>query len=119
MKERRGGHPNTPAKQQQTRRSANPRPVGGEFLNEHKGSEERDPGQVHNAENKQQRHQRPTAEQAVPPVTEAHNEGTELPLSPFAHYKREGAAALVEAGKLEWRELVQSGRDQNCSTPLR
>src|SRR5262249_57235302 len=117
LNERRGGHPNAPGNQEQTRGPAEPWAATPQFLEEHEGGEKRDPGKIHDAEYEQERHEGPAAEQAISPMTKAHHEGTEPPFAPLAHYKGQWAAAFVEAGKLERRELIKPRRDQNRSAP--
>src|SRR5262249_2420395 len=119
IKDRRTGHPDAPPKQKKTRSSAEPAAAADELLKENEGGEERDPGKVNDAEQEEQRHERPAAEQAIASVPKPHHEGASGPLAPLAHQEGQWTAALVKAGKLERRELIEARCYQNRTAPYR
>ena len=82
---------------------------GDQLLERDEPGDECHPGEAHDAESEERRHQRPAAADAPGAVSEPHLQSPDRPVAPGAEQEPERAPALPEADVLERRQLVDGG----------
>ena len=77
--------PGAPSRQQSSGYLGNLFPTGDNLFRQDKGGQSGDPHQVHHSQDEQQRHQDPTASQAISTMLQTHLERPAGPFSPIGH----------------------------------
>ena len=90
-----------------------------DLLDQHEERERGDPEQVHHAADEEQRHQDPAAAEAVEAVQEPHPERAARAGTEACREETRGRAAVIEAGVLPGRELVEAGEQQDGASEER
>src|SRR5262245_39064824 len=98
-----------------TGEARDPPPPRRQLLEQNEQRQQRDPEHVHDAEDEQERHQNPAASYAVGSVPKPEVQTTaHVAAKPTVlHQKPERRLALGKTGVLDWRPLIEAGRNQN------
>ena len=83
-----------------------------DLFDQHHDRQARDPDQVHDPEDEQERHQHSAAAKTIKAVRQPETRGAEEARAPQPHEERERRAAFLETGGLERGQLIEAGRDQ-------
>ena len=91
-------------------------PLGRELLGDDEDRDRRHPGQVHHPADEEKSHHEAAAAEAEGAVAESHAKGAPPARPPVPHDEGHGRAAVLEAGVLERRPLIDAGGDEEDST---
>jgi hypothetical protein len=96
-------------------RDADQRPDQQDLFGENKQRQCGDPDEVHDPENEEQRHQQCAAAETIGPVGETQACCACPARLPKPHQKRHRGTAFLQTYSLEWRRLIEAGRDQESA----
>ena len=105
----------TPDRDATTNQSSADSTEGHHFLQEDEERKTADPPQAHHTSKEEQSHQDPAAPEAEGPVFDAHPKGAQVARFPMRGNEVHRRAAVPKAGVFGWRQLVNSGGQQEES----